>query len=106
MTDYIDREALIESLKDWYCVKPKCNSYHGIKCRACYIADAIANIEDAPAVDVTPVVHAKWIMKDVSGEIKAVCTHCGKPNKQYQPPYCPHCGAKMDEEDKNNGTHQ
>jgi hypothetical protein len=25
MTDYIDREALIESLKDRYCVKPKCN---------------------------------------------------------------------------------
>lgn len=44
MTDYIDREALIESLKDRYCVKP---------------------------------------------------------NKQYQPPYCPHCGAKMDEEGKN-----
>lgn len=37
MPDYIDREALIESLKDRYCVKPKCNSYHGIRCRACYI---------------------------------------------------------------------
>lgn len=61
-------------------------------------ADELLRLPDA---DVAPVVHAKWIMKDVSGEIKAVCTHCGKPNKQYQPPYCPHCGAKMDEEDDN-----
>ena len=31
-------------------------------------------------------------------EIKSVCSLCGNPNKQYKPPYCPHCGAKMDKE--------
>ena len=31
-------------------------------------------------------------------EWKAVCSLCGVPNKQYKPPYCPHCGAKMDGE--------
>lgn len=96
MTDYIDREALIEKIEQTYCPKCSTDDY----CRACWVDDMRCEIEDAPAADVAPVVHAKWIMKDVSGEIKAVCTHCGKPNKQYTPPYCPHCGAKMDEEDK------
>lgn len=95
MTDYIDREALIEKIEQTYCPKCSTDDY----CRACWVDDMRCEIEDAPAADVAPVVHAKWIMKDVSGEIKAVCTHCGKPNKQYQPPYCPHCGAKMDEEE-------
>lgn len=96
MTDYIDREALIEKIEQTYCPKCSTDDY----CRACWADDMRCEIEDAPAADVAPVVHAKWIMKDVSGEIKAVCTHCGKPNKQYQPPYCPHCGAKMEEEGK------
>ena len=39
---------------------------------------------------VRAVMAAKWM------EYKAYCTVCNKPNKQYQPPFCPHCGAKMD----------
>ena len=27
---------------------------------------------------------------------KYKCSMCGKFNKQYSPPYCPHCGARMD----------
>ena len=51
--------------------------------------------------DITPVIHAKWEMKpsgeNGSGEMKSYCTHCGKPNKRwYKPPYCPHCGARME----------
>ena len=42
----------------------------------------------------------KWEMKQVEkngiAEMKAVCSLCGVPNKQYTPPYCPHCGAKME----------
>lgn len=97
MADYIDREALIKQIENWYCVRTKCDNDRGLRCRACWVDDAIGEIEDAPAADVASVVHAEWVMKDVSGEMKAVCTHCGKPNKQYTPPYCPHCGAKMEE---------
>ena len=49
-----------------------------------------------PAADVAPVVHARWEMRPIDGKEKSCCTHCGSPNKQYSPPYCPHCGAKMD----------
>lgn len=40
----------------------------------------------------------KWeyIVTHGVAEKKAVCSLCGVPNKQYKPPYCPHCGAKMD----------
>lgn len=52
-----------------------------------------------PRRDVAPVVHAKWETRMIDGQEKACCSGCGRPNKQYRPPYCPHCGAKMDKED-------
>ena len=58
----------------------------------------LALTEDASV----PVVHGRWKMRptgmvtDTGPEYKAYCTVCNEPNKQYQPPFCPHCGAKMD----------
>lgn len=46
--------------------------------------------------DVVEVVHAHWIDRDG----KTWCSNCDASNKQYKPPYCPHCGAKMDRERK------
>ena len=68
----------------------------------------IDTVNNVSAADVAPVVHAHWEMKPVDTTPgtyhlkKAFCSNCGKPNKQYRPPYCPHCGAKMDEEEHNN----
>ena len=56
-------------------------------------------INEIPALDVAPVVHAKWIkhyIKIGNFDWKYKCSLCGKFNKQYSPPYCPHCGARMD----------
>lgn len=36
--------------------------------------------------------HGNWLDRDG----KTWCSLCGESNKQYKPPYCPHCGAKMD----------
>ena len=100
MTECVEREATIKRIKEVYCVG--CNSYNGVRCRACGTGDAIDIIEDAPAADVAPVVHGRWEMRptgmatNTGPEYKAYCTVCNKPNKQYQPPFCPHCGAKMD----------
>ena len=63
----------------------------------------LALTEDASV----PVVHGRWEMRptgmatDTGPEYKAYCTACNEPNKQYQPPFCPHCGAKMDGGNKN-----
>ena len=54
MAEYIKREATIKRIKEVYCAD--CNSYNGVRCRACGTGDAIDMIEDAPAADVAPVV--------------------------------------------------
>lgn len=60
------------------------------------IETAIRNI---PAVDAGPVIHARWqgLSPFVdSGE----CSHCrySIPSDEFETPYCPLCGAKMDGE--------
>ena len=57
MDEYISREETIKRIKESYCAG--CNSYNGVKCRACGTGDAIDVIEDAPVADVAPVVHCK-----------------------------------------------
>lgn len=52
-------------------------------------------IDDAPAADVAPVVHAQWI-EDGSGII--ICPECKRGYNliaKYTH-YCPNCGAMMD----------
>ena len=93
MAEYIEREATIKRIKEVYCAG--CNSYNGVRCRACGTGDAIDMIEDAPAADVAPVVHAQWI-DDWSGII--ICPECKRGYNliaKYNH-YCPHCGAMMD----------
>ena len=46
----IDADALIENIKRMYCTE--CDSYGGVRCRACGTDDAIDMIDDAPTVDV------------------------------------------------------
>lgn len=59
-------------------------------------------IDTLPLADVEEVRHGKWecriVEKNGVAEMKSVCSECGKTNKRYEPPYCPHCGAKMDKE--------
>ena len=57
MAECIEREATIKRIKEVYCVG--CNSYNGVRCRACGTGDAIDIIEDAPTVDAVPVVRCR-----------------------------------------------
>ena len=73
MDEFISREATIKRIEEVYCVG--CNSYNGVRCRACGTGDAIDIIEDAPAADVAPVVRCKdckhsW--EDIGG---LTCSH-------------------------------
>ena len=52
-------------------------------------------VDSAPAADVAPVIHAKWIRHTVTKE----CSNCHGLDfnpTTYFPPYCSLCGAKMD----------
>lgn len=58
------------------------------------IIDALENI---PAADVTPVVHARWVPRKYTFSENEDCSNCGYSTyygNGYN--YCPNCGAKMD----------
>ena len=57
MGECIEREATIKRIKEVYCAG--CNSYNGVRCRACGTGDAIDIIEDAPTVDAVVVTRCK-----------------------------------------------
>ena len=102
MAEYIERSAGVSILR------AKANMAV-LMDAAPYFEKAAQMLEELPAADVAPVVHGRWEMRptgmatDTGPEYKAYCTICNEPNKQYQPPFCPHCGAKMDGERKGGG---
>lgn len=85
MTRYIDADFFL---------KEYCEPYPEI-CKAMSAA-----IRHMPTADVAPVRHGKWI----SGN--PICPCCGEDKfkdldadiwADWQPQYCPNCGARMDE---------
>lgn len=89
--DLISREALLntisETILDMRFSSARARMEHEQK-----VEWAMDRVGEAPAVDAAPVVHGRWIDRDG----KTWCSECCKSNKAYMPPYCPHCGAKMD----------
>lgn len=86
MDDFISRDATIKRIKEVYCVG--CNSYHGVRCRACGTGDAIDIIDDFPAADVAPVVRCKDCAnsyEDAFGRVCAygICVDCTVPDDFY-----------------------
>ena len=105
MADYIKREALIDAVEsiDWYSVyKGKLTAGAPNTENALYKASSIyAVIDNAPAADVSPVRHGRWV--DTDSEF-AQCSLCKYPvyAAWNATKYCPNCGAKMDGCDGNN----
>ena len=97
MAEYIERDALMLRIKEIHCAG--CDSYNGLRCRACLVDDALDYIDSEPAADVAPVRHGRW---EWETEDLYRCTDChekvhvkevmGRPDWDY----CPNCGAKMD----------
>lgn len=61
-------------------------------------------IDEAPTLDVAPVVHGRWIDKQIHRRMQSRCSACGKHSgiggieSNRHKPFCPNCGAKMDKE--------
>ena len=55
MAEYIDRDALMLRIKEIHCAE--CDSYNGLRCRACWVDDTLDYIDSEPTADVAPVVH-------------------------------------------------
>lgn len=98
MVEYIDRGAVIAKLKQMKFGE------HSLVERL--FADGVYTVlATAPSVNVAPVVHGRWEIGNPN------CPVCGKDKfknldadiwADWQPKYCPNCGAKMDvdEEDE------
>lgn len=53
----IDADKRIAEIKNQYCTG--CDNYGGVRCRACWVDDAICLIDDAPTVDAVEVVRCR-----------------------------------------------
>ena len=88
MPEYIAREVLLAQLRamESYNVSPMYRRGYD---------DCVATVLKAPAADVAPVVHGRWI-DDGSGII--ICPECERGYNLHAKytHYCPNCGAKMD----------
>lgn len=91
MAEYIDREELLTH---------QYNASHSNWPQLAEMVVGVEDIEDAPAADVAPVVHGRWI--EDHDYLK--CSECGVMVKwdftffdigNWN--YCPNCGAKMQE---------
>ena len=90
MAEYIKREDAIAVFGD----------IHPLDYNASAYVNAIKNL---PSADVAPVVHGRWRRTPMAcyggGVITEYeCSVC-EEHQVAESPYCPNCGARMDEED-------
>lgn len=99
--EYIERGALIDYLTRPTGHKATCDGCCDIDCVDCIRGEVIENL---PTVDVVEVRHGRWLYPyDDKNSSWVECSECGADiSKQdaWQYLYCPHCGAKMDGERK------
>lgn len=101
MAEYIEREALLKKITEEYDLEY--GGYGEMLIDPCKFAEMV---EYAPAADVAPVVHGRWInLTECANEgvycsvchkkvYKADYAWCNKKNK-VRSSYCPNCGADM-----------
>ena len=94
MKEYIERAAAMDAILGLTIADPAVAQY----------ADAVCyHLQNLPAADVAPVRHGRWEPGN------PICPVCGE-NKfkdldadvwaDWQPKFCPNCGARMDKEDE------
>ena len=97
MSDYISREAFIANVEKRYCdpCKGQGGDLNGDWCRSCVINSVLKMVRDAPAADVEPVRHGRWVDNEIPDSMLSGCSACGFSCGAYSFRYCPNCGAKM-----------
>lgn len=104
MSKYIDKEVLLERMNRTRPYEGENGSFERHR-RLQWLAD-IGQINMCPAADVQEVRHGRWVdykRMGVDGTFHwfRQCSEClyerEDNNEDKDTPYCPHCGAKMDE---------
>ena len=106
MAEYIEREAISEEIRKYYYKNPPNFSYGEGFDRG--LDRAQRAILDAPAADVAPVRHGRWVDRIVDeNEViqpwmtRYYCSECLEGGNQSWFKFCPNCGAKMNRGDGN-----
>ena len=95
MAEYIERDALLQDIEDSVRITSKTGMINP-ETRGAY--KIIERIKSAAAADVVEVRHGRW-------KCNKPCPVCGGDRFEgldadiwadWEPPYCPNCGAKMD----------
>ena len=102
MEEYIERNVLLKEIatlkkSPWY------NDYYGFGTKQAR-QEGVSIVEDlcikqAPTADVKEVVHAKWIWKELYGEVGYMlcCSNClESEGARENAKFCSNCGAIMD----------
>ena len=63
MARYINEDEFIAWVKEHWCAD--CQNDNGLRCRACWIDDAIDIVEEAPEADVVPRAKIEEIFKEI-----------------------------------------
>ena len=99
MAEYIERDALLQMVKP----DDPVDEVNAITiATGKYLIRKF--VSDAPAADVAPVRHGRWVQAICHEEfddgfvnrVKECCSVCHAPNWRRTTNYCPNCGAKMD----------
>lgn len=99
MATYIEREALMDEFRKYMAARhdrEKCVSEENCKTcdKGCLWRKVVGK---APAADIAPVVHGRWLPCGFGKEI--MCSVCrGELDDVWEYRHCPNCGARMDGE--------
>lgn len=109
MADTIDRDELLRLLTKRRAEKEHDRNLGSGFYRQGYMDgfdDAIKAIDSVPPADVETVRRGTWKMIDLSDDYKIVkCSKCDYLMEQgTQTPYCPNCGARMEDENAKDDT--
>lgn len=99
MTEYIEKATLLNRV----IIPSICSCVQGPTAERLkkFCIDTVNNVS---AADVAPVVHGRWVYHNFD----TICSECRKSaifdewEQQAETEFCPHCGAKMYEEEHNN----
>lgn len=109
MSKYIDKDLLIEHIKDlptwayWADFSGMYEKPTKYPDGTFDVDDVINSIENAPEADVVEVKHGEWLLKHIGTGHYWECSECHTNPCIYvtkDTKYCPNCGVRMDGDNK------